>query len=83
MDESLSVPPAPTRLEKREQAEILRAAIEDLPPIFRNAVVMSCFKEHTTKEIAEIEGCSEGTVKSRIFRGKQLLHRYLKPILGE
>ena len=70
-------------LERAEQADMVRAAIEKLPVAFRNAVVLSCFKEHSTKEIADIEGCSEGTVKSRIFRGKKMLYGYLKPLLGD
>ena len=67
----------------RERAALVRDAILTLPLEFRNAVVLSCIEELSIKEIAHIERCSEGTVKSRIFRGKKRLHGVLKPLIGE
>lgn len=72
-----------TDLESSETRTIVREAVEKLPPEFRTAVVLSCLEGYSISEIARIEGCSEGTVKSRIFRGKQLLRGFLVPILGE
>jgi RNA polymerase sigma-70 factor (ECF subfamily) len=69
--------------EKRRKNGAVREAIEKLPADFRLAVVLSCLEGHSISEIAQIEGCSEGTVKSRIFRGKQLLRKFLVPVLGE
>jgi RNA polymerase sigma-70 factor (ECF subfamily) len=69
--------------EKRRKSGAVREAIEKLPADFRLAVVLSCLEGHSITEIAQIEGCSEGTVKSRIFRGKQQLRKLLIPILGE
>ena len=39
--------------------------------------------ELSIAEIAQIEGCAEGTVKSRIHRGKQRLKFLLSDLLGE
>lgn len=70
-------------LDKVETNQFVRSAIENLPTDFKTSIVLFFLKEHTLSEIATIEGCSEGTIKSRIFRGKNLLKKYLLPILGE
>ena len=44
---------------------------------FKDTLVLSCLNELSLEEIAKIEKCSLGTVKSRIFRGKQLLRKLL------
>lgn len=63
--------------------KVVRNAVDQLPKEFKMAVVLSCLEGHSISEIAQIEGCSEGTIKSRIFRGKQLLKDFLTPILGD
>ena len=70
-------------LAAKQSSHLIRQAIEKLPRDFRLAVVLSCLEGHTIAEIAAIEACSEGTVKSRIFRGKQMLRGFLLPIMGE
>jgi RNA polymerase sigma-70 factor (ECF subfamily) len=69
-------------LEKRRLKARIHAAINRLPEQFHTAVVLSYFKELSLEEIAAIEGCREGTVKSRIFRGKQLLRQILESEKG-
>lgn len=70
-------------LAKAQTKSVVRSAVEKLPREFKMAVVLSCLDGHSIAEIAAIEGCSEGTIKSRIFRGKQMLREFLIPILGE
>jgi RNA polymerase sigma-70 factor (ECF subfamily) len=70
-------------IESAETTVLVRNAVRKLPQEFRLAVVMSCLEGHSISEIADIEGCSEGTIKSRIFRGKQMLRGFLTPILGD
>lgn len=53
-------------------------AIDDLPDDYRAAVVLSDIEELRYAEIAEILGIPEGTVKSRLFRGRRLLQRRLR-----
>lgn len=70
-------------LDSAQAKFLVRKAVSQLPQEFRAAVVLSCLEGHSISEIAQIEGCSEGTVKSRIFRGKQMLRGFLIPIFGE
>ena len=59
------------------QSESLRVrrALEELPVIFREAVVMREIEEMSYKEIAAVTNVSIGTVMSRLSRAKALLRR--------
>lgn len=57
--------------------EIVRA-IDALPEEYRTAVVLSDIQEMRYAEIAQILAIPEGTVKSRLFRGRRLLQRTLR-----
>lgn len=57
--------------------EIVRA-IDALPDEYRSAVVLSDIQELRYAEIAQILGIPEGTVKSRLFRGRRLLQHKLR-----
>ena len=56
--------------------EIVRA-IDALPDEYRATVVLSDVHELRYAEIAQILGVPEGTVKSRLFRGRRILQRKL------
>ena len=53
-------------------------AIDALPDEYRAAVVLSDMQEMRYAEIAQILAIPEGTVKSRLFRGRRLLQRALR-----
>ena len=53
-------------------------AIDALPADYRTAVVLSDIQELRYAEIAEVLGIPEGTVKSRLFRGRRMLQRELR-----
>jgi len=53
-------------------------AIDALPADYRTAVVLSDIQDLRYAEIAEVLGIPEGTVKSRLFRGRRLLQRELR-----
>lgn len=57
--------------------EIIRA-IDALPAEYRAAVVLSDIEELRYSEIARILDIPEGTVKSRLFRGRRMLQRTLR-----
>ena len=57
--------------------EEVTRAIDALPEEYRSAVVLSDLHELRYAEIAEILGVPEGTVKSRLFRGRRILQRKL------
>jgi RNA polymerase sigma-70 factor (ECF subfamily) len=64
-----------------ERAEILRltyAALETLKPEKRIALLMHDFEGHTMGEVAEVLGCSEFTVRTRLVRARQELTASLK-----
>lgn len=56
--------------------EVTRA-IRSLPVEYRSAVVLSDLQGLRYAEIADVLGVPEGTVKSRLFRGRRLLQRKL------
>jgi RNA polymerase sigma-70 factor (ECF subfamily) len=53
----------------RDRAEVLRAALESLASDSREALLMKYFADLSYEEIAEAQGCSKGTVGSRLHRG--------------
>lgn len=61
----------------REQHLMIEAALEQINPIFREAVVLRDIMDLSYEEIAEIIGVSLGTVKSRILRGREALRERL------
>lgn len=57
--------------------EEVTRAIEDLPEEYRAVVVLSDLHELRYSEIAAVLGVPDGTVKSRLFRGRRMLQRRL------
>ena len=55
-------------------AEVM-AALDRLPPDFREAVVLADLESLPYDEIARILAVPKGTVKSRVFRGRRLLQQ--------
>jgi len=72
--------PAET-LERKELGELLRAAIQGLPEIYRNVVLLRDIEEMDGKETALALGITEATVKVRLHRARALLQRELAPRL--
>jgi len=68
-------------LTTREFYEQLRAAIADLPEVFRTTIVLREIEGMAYEEIAEITGVSLGTVKSRIARARTRLQSQLQGYL--
>ena len=62
----------------REASEILQAALQKLSPDLREAVILRDLQEMEYREIAQVLGIPEGTVKSRINRGRAELARLLR-----
>jgi RNA polymerase sigma-70 factor (ECF subfamily) len=65
-------------LEQRDRVLLLRRALVELPRTLRMAVVMRDIQEMSYQEIAVTLGLPEGTVKSRINRGRTELARHVK-----
>jgi len=58
--------------------EMLNKAIAELPPLFREALVLRELQELSYKEIAEVAGVPIGTVMSRLARARRLLKHALE-----
>jgi RNA polymerase sigma-70 factor (ECF subfamily) len=77
-DHLAAVAPEPgpmAALEQRDRVAMLRQALAALPDTLREAVVMRDLQELSYQEIAGKLGLPEGTVKSRINRGRTELAR--------
>ncbi len=66
------------RLAGREAGELLQAALGRLSPELREAVILRDLEELEYREIAEVLRVPDGTVKSRISRGRAELARLLR-----
>ncbi|MGQ9797915.1 MAG: RNA polymerase sigma factor [Ignavibacterium sp.] len=62
------------------KAQKIQEALMKLKEVYREAVILRDIQGLTYEEIAEILKIEEGTVKSRINRGRTQLQKYLKNI---
>src|ERR1035437_2638806 len=70
-------------LEQAARGALLRKALAALPATLRKAVLMRDIQELSYQEIADKLRLPEGTVKSRINRGRTELARQVKKLRGE
>ena len=78
------VPPSQEPLGKLLDKELsfeVRKAIDDLPPMQREALILFEYEDLSLAEIALIVGADVGTVKARLHRARQRLRRSLGPYL--
>ena len=71
-------PSADDRIQRRETQEMVQKAIQKLSPELREAVILRDIQDMDYKEIAQALKVPEGTVKSRINRGRVELARLLQ-----
>jgi RNA polymerase sigma-70 factor (ECF subfamily) len=67
----------------RERAACIAAAIAELTPELREAIILREYEAMNYEQIADVTGCPLGTIKSRIARAREALRRRLEPILEE
>lgn len=63
---------------EEQRKKIIDEAIESLPEKYKRVIVLRHKKEMEYEEIAEKLELPLGTVKAHIFRGRELLNKYLK-----
>jgi RNA polymerase sigma-70 factor (ECF subfamily) len=73
LENSIEIPIIDKDLEKIE----LMSLVSDLPDDFKSVIILFYFNDLSYKEISEILDIPEGTVKSRLFRGKEILHKII------
>jgi RNA polymerase sigma-70 factor, ECF subfamily len=65
-----------------EMAELLASLIDALPDSLRDALRLSTIEELSPNEVAEVLGTSEASVRSRLFRARQILKEKLSALEG-
>ena len=71
------------RMIERDRVEIIRRAICSLPEKQRAAVLLHKYEEMDYGEIAGILDCSEGALKSMLFRAYETLRVQLAPLVSQ
>ena len=69
-------------VESRERREVLQQGLDKLSPDLREAVILRDLHDLDYEEIAQVLSVPQGTVKSRINRGRLELGRVLKRMEG-
>lgn len=73
-----SVEPGPEQsLLRKESASELAAAVLRIPPQYRQVLVLHDMEELNTREVAEVMGIREGTVRVRLHRARGFLRNEL------
>ena len=70
------------QVESRERREVLQMGLDRLSPDLREAVILRDLHDLDYEEIAQVLKVPQGTVKSRINRGRLELGRVLKRMEG-
>lgn len=68
-------------LERKELREALRAAVGELPDIYRQVFVLRDMEELNIEETAQALGINTGAVKIRLHRARIMLQKRLVPFL--
>lgn len=63
---------------ERQLSEPLSRSLQKLSPDQRQVIILADIEEYSYQEIAEIMGCSIGTVRSRLHRARALLRRLVQ-----
>ena len=70
------------RIEKEELRAKVRKALSKLPHKQRTTVVLAYYEKLTYAQVAEVLGCSTGTVKAQMFRAMKKLAIQLPEFAG-
>jgi RNA polymerase sigma-70 factor, ECF subfamily len=64
-------------MERRDAERRIQEALTVLTPDQREAILLSRYQGLSYAEIAQVAGCSEGAVKTRVFRAMEVLKKAL------
>ena len=65
----------------KQLAEILQATLDTLPEDLREAIVLRELEGLSYEQISEAMDCPIGTVRSRIFRAREVLDNQIREFL--
>jgi RNA polymerase sigma-70 factor (ECF subfamily) len=83
IEEGTEVSEYPTPVEDNDVSRIVMDAISKLPVKLRMPLILKDIEGFSYQEISETLKCEMGTVKSRIFRGREKLKEILQPLEKE
>lgn len=83
IDDGFEVSENSSPVENNDISKIVMDAISKLPLKLRMPLIMKDIEGFSYQEISETLNCEMGTVKSRIFRGREKLKEILKPLEKE
>jgi len=69
-------------LMSKQVIEVVSSSLQKLPEDLRTALTLREIEGLSYEEIAEIMNCPIGTVRSRIFRARDMIAENLRPLLG-
>jgi RNA polymerase sigma-70 factor (ECF subfamily) len=72
----------PVDLVRGETARLVADAVQALPPLQREVLVLAEYEQLTLAEIASAVEAEVGTVKARLHRARENLRRMLAPLKG-
>ena len=75
---AMELTPAPDRMDERLERQELMQAIRRLPADFRDVILLHYYQGYGISEIAQIMKVPEGTISSRLSRGRKKLEEILK-----
>ena len=75
---AMELTPAPDQMEDRLERQELMAAIRRLPTDFRDVILLHYYQGYGIAEIAKMLDVPEGTISSRLSRGRKKLEEILK-----
>ena len=82
-DEELPETTAPEPGLSSEERYVISGKIADLPPKYKEVILLHYYQELKLAEIAEILGESEATIKTRLKRARDLLRSELKEVFDD
>lgn len=69
-------------LMSKQVVEVVNASLQQLPEDLRTALTLREIEGLSYEEIAAVMNCPIGTVRSRIFRAREVVATNLRPLLG-
>ena len=70
--------PAPDEIDKLADQQELMSAVNQLPASFKEVILLHYYQGYGITEIAEMMELPEGTISSRLSRGRKKLESILK-----
>jgi len=70
--------PAPDESDHKDDEEAMMVAVHQLPSAFREVILLHYYQNYGISEIAQMMDLPEGTISSRLSRGRKKLESILQ-----